>query len=262
VPDARSVVVIAQPVLPAVMNAPAALADVDVEFVPPDIKYPYLEQLYNIPGHRVQDYMLEQIGQVVGQRLLLEGFDSMFFPTTGLHPTPDPPLQLTDREIWEGSTSTWASKYSRFGYTFGPFSHRHAATRAGLGEFGYNNVVLTREFGPRQRFNSIITEAELVPDPLITEPICLRDACNLCLEACIVQCVTLRDDRSVVDYRSVDEMDHGAIFIDTPAKTDPKICRRRRDRIFNSPIRGDCVRICPIPAPPKHLPRRLIELRG
>ena len=261
VPNARSVISIAQPVLPAVMNAPGALADVDIEMVPPDIKYPYLEELYNTVGHRVQDYMLEQIGQILGQRLLANGFDSMFFPTTGLHPKPDRPLSLTDREIWEGSDSRWAATYSPFGYTFGPFSHRHAATRAGLGEFGYNNVVLTREFGPRQRFNTIITEAELVPDPLIERPICLRDDCLLCLKACIVGCVTLRDDPETKDYRSVAEFDHSQVFVDTPAKTDPKTCTRRRDRIFNSPIRGDCVRVCPVPAVPNHLPKRLAEMR-
>ena len=248
--------------LPAVMNAPAALADVDIEMVPPDVKYPYLEELYNIVGHRVQDYMLEQIGQIVGQRLLVEGFDSMFFPTTGLHPKPDRPLCLSDREIWEGSSPRGAEMYSLFGYTFGPFSHRHAATRAGLGEFDYNNVVLTPQYGPRQRFNSIITEAELVPDPLIDSPICLRDDRLIYMKACIVQFVTLRDDPVMKDYRSVAEFDHSQIFIGTSAKTDPRISTRRRDRIFNSPIRGDCVRICSLPSEPTHLPRRLKELRG
>ncbi len=262
VPNARSVISIAQPVLPAVQNAPAALADVDIEMVPPDIKYPYLEQLYNTVGHRTQDYMLEQIGQVVGQRLLANGYDAMFFPTTGLHPRPDSPLELSDRQIWEGPSKKWAEMYSPFRYTFGPFSHRHAAARAGLGEFGYNNVVLTREFGPRQRFNSIITEAELVPDPLIAKPICLREACLICLKACIVEAITLRDDQVVKDYRSVKEVDRTQIFVDTPAKTDPTICTRRRDRMFNSPIRGDCIRICPIPSEPTHLPKRLKEIRG
>ena len=261
VPNAKSVISIAQPILGAVLNAPAALADVDLEMVPPDIKYPYLEQLYNISGHRVQDYMLEQIGQIVGQRLMLQGFDSMIFPTTGLHPRPDPPLELTDRQIWEGPSKKWADTYSPFRYTFGPFSHRHAATRAGLGEFGYNNVVLTREFGPRQRFNSIITEAELVPDPLIDQPICLRDACMLCVKACIVGAITMRDDPSLSDYRSVKAVDRDQIFVDTPARTDPTVCSRRRERIFNSPIRGDCIRICPVPREPTHLPKRLKEIR-
>jgi epoxyqueuosine reductase QueG len=47
----------------------------------------------------------------------------------------------------------------------GVISHRHAAIRAGLGVFGKNNLVLTKEFGPRQRFCTVLTDAELVPDP-------------------------------------------------------------------------------------------------
>ena len=262
VPNAESVISIAQPILNPVMDAPAALADMDLEMVPPDIKYPYLEMLYHITGHRVQDYMLEQIGQIVGQNLQVRGFNTMFFPTAGMHPRPDPPLDLTERQIWEGSSKRWADLYSPFRYTSGPFSHRHAATRAGLGEFGYNNVVLTREFGPRQRFNSIVTEAELVPDPLISEPICLRGSCNLCLQACIAQAITMRDDSSVVDYKSLEVVDQGQIFIDTPARTDPITCNRRRERIPNSPVRGDCIRICPVPKRPTHLPQRLQQILG
>jgi epoxyqueuosine reductase QueG len=181
VPNARSVISIALPILNPVMDAPAALLDDEVELVPPDIKQSYLELLYHVMGHRVQDDMLEQIAQIVGQHLLAEGFDAMIFPTSGIHP------QLpgrgggeqggSEREIWNGPSREWGRLFSPFGHSPGPFSHRHAATRAGLGEFGYNNIVLTPQFGPRQRFNSIITEAVLVPDPLIDRPICLRDAC-------------------------------------------------------------------------------------
>lgn len=262
VPNAKSVISIAQPILNAVMDAPAVLADCDIEMVPPDIKYPYLEMLYNETGHKVQDYMLEFIGQMVGQYLLSQGYDAMIFPTTGLHPQmPSPGGEgLSDRQIWEGPNRVWANKFSPFRYTFGPFSHRHAATRAGLGEFGYNNLVLTPQFGPRQRFNSIITDAELVPDPLITEPICLRERCMLCLKACDMDAITLRDDRSAVDYRSVERVDRSIIFIDTPAKTDPVLCRQRRDRQPTASIRGDCARICPIPMEPKRLTKKLAAI--
>ena len=246
-PEARSVISISQPILNPVMDAPAILATEEFEMVPPVAKYPYMEALYNRVGHVVHDYMLEFIAQVVGQYLMSEGYEAMIFPTTGLHPNVE---GLSDIDIWE-------STYTPFRYTFGPFSHRHAATRAGLGEFGYNNVVLTPQFGPRQRFNSIITDAELVPDPLIEEQICLRDACKLCLKACIMDCITMRDDPDVTDYRSVEEDDRNRIFIDTPAKTDPTLCRRRRDGIPDSPVRGDCVRVCPVPNIPKHLTPRL-----
>ena len=245
-PDAKSVISIAMPILNPVMDAPAVLADREMEMIPENVKHRYLEMLYNQVGHVVHDYMLEFIGQVVGQYLLSQGYQAMIFPTTALHLRVE---GLTDKQIWD--------EQSKFRHTFGPFSHRHAATRAGLGEFGCNNLVLTKEFGSRQRFNSIITDAELVPDPLITEPICLRDKCKLCLKACIMNCITMRDDPSVIDYRSVEKDDKNRIFIDTPAKTDPTLCRRKGEGRPDSPILGDCVRICPIPSMPKHLPDRL-----
>jgi epoxyqueuosine reductase QueG len=262
VPGARSVVSIAMPILNAVMDAPAALLDEEVELVPPDVKQGYLELIYHVMGHRVQDYMLEQISQRVGQHLLLEGYESMVFPTTGIHPRP-PNMGgggeegVSERRIWNGPGGQWAKLFSPFGHSPGPFSHRHAATRAGLGEFGYNNIVLTPQFGSRQRFNSIITEAELVPDPLLEEPICLRDECLLCLKACYMGVITMRDDPNVRDYRSVDVVHKDVIFIDTPTKSDPRLCSQRRHRQLDPPVRGDCARICPVPYERKRLPKRL-----
>lgn len=251
-PEAQSVVSIAMPILNPVLDAPAALADRRMEMIPAHVKYEYLELFYDRVGHFLHDVKLESIGQAIGQFLMGEGFDAMIFPTTGLHPHVQ---GMTDLEIWETHPD-----HAPFQYTTGPFSHRHAATRAGLGEFGYNNLVLTREFGARQRFNSILTDAELTPDPLIEEPICLRDECALCLKACIAQCISMRDDPDVRDYRSVDCDDRSRIFIDTPTKTDPKLCRRRRDGIPDSPVRGDCIRVCPVPREPKHLPERLAKM--
>jgi epoxyqueuosine reductase QueG len=263
VPDARSVISIAMPILNPVMDAPAALLDGEVELVPPDVKQAYLETLYHVMGHRIQDSMLEQIAQIVGQHLLLEGFDAMVFPTTGIHPRP-PNLRggggeegASERQIWNGPSRAWGERFSPFGHSPGPFSHRHAATRAGLGEFGYNNIVLTPQFGPRQRFNSIITAADLVPDPLISQPICLRDACQLCLKACYMNVITMRDDPQVRDYRSVDVVDKDVIFVDTPVKSDPRLCDMRRHRLLNPPVRGDCARICPVPNERERLPERL-----
>ena len=161
-PETRSVVSIAMPIMNPVVDAPANLAVRELDMIPNRVKYPYMEMLYNRVGHVMQDVMLEHIAQLVGQYLMSEGYDAMVFPTTGLHPHVE---GLTDSEIWEEEDPSWSKKKSPFGYTFGAFSHRHAATRAGLGEFGYNNIVLTRQFGPRQRWNSILTEVELEPDP-------------------------------------------------------------------------------------------------
>jgi epoxyqueuosine reductase QueG len=76
--------------------------------------------------------------------------------------------------------------------TFTPsFSHIAAATAAGLGRRGRVGVLLTPQFGPRQRFNSIITTAPLIPSPKFEKEVCLArlDNINDC-EECIVACRT------------------------------------------------------------------------
>ncbi|MCM8777876.1 MAG: hypothetical protein NC905_06435 [Candidatus Omnitrophica bacterium] len=47
------------------------------------------------------------------------------------------------------------------------------AVRAGVGEIGYCGVLLTPDYGPRQRIQIVLTDAEIEPDPLLSERICL-----------------------------------------------------------------------------------------
>lgn len=62
------------------------------------------------------------------------------------------------------------------------FSHRHAAYLAGLGTFGYNNMLLTKRYGPRIRFSSVITDAPLPYGRPMTENLCI--GCARCTKAC------------------------------------------------------------------------------
>jgi len=65
------------------------------------------------------------------------------------------------------------------------FSHRHAAVAAGLGEFGWNRLVLTPTDGPYVRLVSVITTAHLdasqmyhgprLCEPIACGTICARD---------------------------------------------------------------------------------------
>jgi epoxyqueuosine reductase len=57
-----------------------------------------------------------------------------------------------------------------------------AAVRGGLGEIGYCGMLLTPQFGHRQRVQAILTAAELEPDPILAEPIC--NQCMACVESC------------------------------------------------------------------------------
>lgn len=69
----------------------------------------------------------------------------------------------------------------------GILSHKHAAVQAGLGEFGLSNLLLTPQFGPRQRFAQLLTDAELIPDKPLSLNLC-ENAIPDCSFACIRIC--------------------------------------------------------------------------
>jgi len=76
------------------------------------------------------------------------------------------------------------------------FSHRHAAVAAGLGVFGRQGLLLTPQFGVRQRLASIITSAPLQADPLYSGK-ALCDRCEACLKACPVGAFHKTEQHSV-----------------------------------------------------------------
>jgi epoxyqueuosine reductase len=66
-----------------------------------------------------------------------------------------------------------------------PFSNRHGAVAAGIGFFGWHGLVMTPDYGPRVRLVSVITRAEIEPDPLIETPqICNPQTCGICVKVC------------------------------------------------------------------------------
>ena len=68
------------------------------------------------------------------------------------------------------------------------FQFRIAAFVCGLGEIGYSKMFLTPEFGPRQRFAFMLTDALLEPDPFFDGEIC--DRCMLCVKDCPVGAIS------------------------------------------------------------------------
>lgn len=83
------------------------------------------------------------------------------------------------------SSNIWRYKgYKGLNEHFAPdMSHLHAAVAAGLSEFGYCGLSITPEYGARQRYVSVITDAQLTPSPL-KEPGTVCDDCMLCKKAC------------------------------------------------------------------------------
>ena len=57
-----------------------------------------------------------------------------------------------------------------------------AAVLCGLGERGKNGTLLTKDFGPFQRYAFILTTAELEETPLAENSLC--DGCDACIRAC------------------------------------------------------------------------------
>ncbi|HNU36116.1 MAG TPA: 4Fe-4S binding protein [Methanomassiliicoccales archaeon] len=106
------------------------------------------------------------------------------------------------------------------------FSHRHAAYLAGLGTFGLNNMLLTREHGPRQRFVSVFTQAEIPPGKPMDKQLCVR--CMRCVKACPVQ--------------AIGDVEYPKASIDKVKCTGRSVELKKR---YRSPC-GICIKVCPV----------------
>lgn len=67
-------------------------------------------------------------------------------------------------------------------------SQKRMAQLAGLGNFGKNSLIINSKYGPWIRLQSILTDAELVPDKPFEEDLC-KD-CEECIKACPVNALT------------------------------------------------------------------------
>jgi epoxyqueuosine reductase len=218
-PESRSVIV-------AGIRIPDPVVEYDryhmkMEDLSPDITTDAsIENFYMLMGHYTIDIMLNTLAVKLANKLET---------SWGLRALPTPNTIKTG--LGKPALGAW----------MGFFSQRHAATRAGLGEFGFSGLVLTPEFGPRVRFVSVITEAELEPDPLVSEKICMRGQCGgkdgpKCHQRCTDGALQLRDG-----------IDPNAIFIDIPSSTERSLCLERvgDTAVFSCVFVGTCMRVCP-----------------
>jgi len=107
------------------------------------------------------------------------------------------------------------------------FGHVPAAKYAGLGTIGMNQCILTPEFGPRVRFVSVFTDAEIPADPMQPKELCIK--CGLCASLCPKKAIKPRDDRVIGDY-------------------DKTACLEMHEELVKqrcSPC-GICTKVCPI----------------
>ncbi len=126
-PGTRSVISIAMPILDGVLDGPARMNERPMEMIPDHIKPAFMDTVYSRVGHTLHDFMLEFIGQAVGQHLMAGGYQAMIFPTTGVHP------QLVgwpEKEIWHGRPGQAGHAVQVHVRAVQPSARRHAC-RAG-----------------------------------------------------------------------------------------------------------------------------------
>ncbi len=83
------------------------------------------------------------------------------------------------------SSNIWRyNQYKELTAVFAPdLSHIYMSVVAGLTEIGFHGIAISPEYGARNRFITVITDALIEPDPLIP-PGTLCDQCMLCRKKC------------------------------------------------------------------------------
>lgn len=96
----------------------------------------------------------------------------------------------------------------------------YAAVATGLCSVSYNRIVFSKEFGSRQRFHMILTDAELESTPLLDEIVC--DACKKCADICPLGAISKTETEEIeicgkkftvgkVDYNKCKICENGAV---------------------------------------------------
>lgn len=166
-PDAKSVIVVA-------IHHPDATIELSGEPTPHDVDSYAVQSTAMNP-------MLDDISFLLARFIEAKGYKA---------------LPIAASNIWR------YKGYKDLKVNFAPdLAHRYAAVAAGLGEIGWNGLCLTPQFGPRQRFVSIITDADLTPTPMYNgDPLCDR-----CME-CVKNCPT---DAFRKEVRGINEIEIG-----------------------------------------------------
>ena len=138
-------------------------------------------------------------------------------------------------------------------------SNIHAAWAAGLGEIGWSGLLLSPEFGPRQRFCCLVTDAPLEPSPMYSgEPLC--DRCDMCVKHCPTQAfekevtgeVVLTADGSTVRYCEKSKWrcawaEHFGLDLDLPKPdviTEEVLLEQLAEHGVRGGEMGSCLRFC------------------
>ncbi len=114
----------------------------------------------------------------------------------------------------------------------GRYSHKKAATLAGLGSVGRNSLFLHKEYGSTVRLGTLFTDCAFECASPIEESIC--DGCNICVEACPAKAIKGGDWRPGVPREEI---------------FDPEKCsnymKKEFQKIGRGAVCGICMKVCP-----------------
>ena len=163
-------------------------------------------------------------------------------------------VPITASNIWR------YREYKGLTSTFAPdMSHIYASVAAGLTEMGYSGIAMSPEYGPRNRFVSIITDAPLVPDPLLPgNTVC--DRCGMCIKHCVIDAfrqevngeVALEIEGNRYSFANKNLWrcawsEHFGLDceLEVPAKvTEPVILERMKEVGLRGGTMGCCIKFC------------------
>lgn len=96
----------------------------------------------------------------------------------------------------------------------------YAAVACGICSISYNRLVFSKEFGSRQRFHMILTDAEIESTPLLEGDIC--NGCKACADSCPLGAISKEETEEIeicgkrfivgkIDYSKCKNCENGAV---------------------------------------------------
>lgn len=114
----------------------------------------------------------------------------------------------------------------------GVFPHKTGAVASGLGWIGKNGLFIHKDYGPRVRMGTVLTDMELPVGQKMMESKC--GSCNKCIEACPAKALT----GNLWQYG-----------MEREKLVDPKACSEYMNKNFKHIGRGSvcgiCIKVCP-----------------
>ncbi len=122
----------------------------------------------------------------------------------------------------------------------GIFPHKTGAVLAGLGWIGKNGLFIHKDFGPRVRLGTVLTNLELPCDNTVSKSGC--KACNICVKSCPALALTGNEWTVGTERSSI-----------VDAKACSEFMNQKFKHIGRGSVCGICIKVCPHKAKNKEI---------